>query len=75
MQPIQSQQPTRDARLPALADHAITVLLVDDQVIVGEAVRRMLAPEKDIIFHHCNNPMQAIDLARELHPTIILQDL
>ena len=29
----------------------ITVLLVDDQVIIGESVRRMLVAETDIRFH------------------------
>jgi sigma-B regulation protein RsbU (phosphoserine phosphatase) len=36
-----------------LSRHDITVLLVDDQPIVGEMVRRMLEPEEDIIFHYC----------------------
>ena len=34
-----------------LKDHTPTVLLVDDQALVGEAVRRMLQPERDIVFH------------------------
>jgi sigma-B regulation protein RsbU (phosphoserine phosphatase) len=55
--------------------HPVTVLLVDDQVIVGEAVRRMLAPEKDIVFHHCADPAQAIDRANAVAPTVILLDL
>jgi len=59
----------------ALTQHTITVLLVDDQPIVGDAVRRMLAPEKDIIFHFCQEPSKAITLAAEISPTIILQDL
>jgi sigma-B regulation protein RsbU (phosphoserine phosphatase) len=58
-----------------LAQYAITVLLVDDQPIVADAVRRMLAPEKDILFHHCQEPAKAISLAAELQPTVILQDL
>lgn len=58
-----------------LGKHAITVLLVDDQPIVGEAVRRMLAPEKDIVFHYCQDPTAAIRMATELSPTVILQDL
>ena len=58
-----------------LGKHTITVLLVDDQPIVGEAVRRMLAPEKDIVFHYCQDPTAAIKMATELSPTVILQDL
>lgn len=53
----------------------VTVLLVDDQAIVAEAVRRMLAPESDIAFHYCQDPTQAIAKANALGPTVILQDL
>jgi sigma-B regulation protein RsbU (phosphoserine phosphatase) len=53
----------------------VTVLLVDDQVIVGETVRRMLAGEPDIAFHYCQDPARAIPMANELQPTVILQDL
>jgi sigma-B regulation protein RsbU (phosphoserine phosphatase) len=55
--------------------HRVTVLLVDDQPIIGEAVRRMLADERDIRFHFCNDPTKAIELANQLAPTVILQDL
>ncbi len=56
-------------------EHPVTVLLVDDQPIIAEAVRRMLAGEDDIRFHYCNDPTRAIGLANELGPTVILQDL
>jgi len=55
--------------------HNITVLLVDDQPIVGEMVRRMLEPEKDIVFHYCQDPTAAIKMAAQVAPTVILQDL
>lgn len=58
-----------------LTQFPITVLLVDDQLIIGEAVRRTLVEEADITFHHCLDPMQAISKANELKPTVILQDL
>lgn len=58
-----------------LGKHDITVLLVDDQPIVGETVRRMLAPEKDIVFHYCQDPTAAIKMATDISPTVILQDL
>lgn len=54
---------------------AIKVLLVDDQAIVGETVRRMLADEPDIEFQFCSDPAAAIDVANEFGPTVILQDL
>jgi adenylate cyclase len=55
--------------------HPITVLLVDDQPIIGEAVKRLLAPETDIRFHFCSDPTQALAQALALSPTVILQDL
>lgn len=58
-----------------LKEYTITVLLVDDQMIIAEAVRRMLSDEEDIIFHYCSDPSQAIGVACEVHPTVILQDL
>lgn len=59
----------------SLSRHEIEVLLVDDQAMIGEAVRRMLAPESDIRFHYCSDPAGALKMARELGPTVILQDL
>lgn len=56
-------------------DEQITVLLIDDQSIIGEAIRRMLAPELDIQFHYCSDPTQALDVAEQCQPTVILQDL
>jgi sigma-B regulation protein RsbU (phosphoserine phosphatase) len=57
------------------ADFPIKVLLVDDQAIVGETVRRMLAGESDVEYRFCPDPAAAIDAANEFHPTVILQDL
>lgn len=51
------------------------VLLVDDQAIVAEALRLMLAREPDIELHVCQSAAQALPKARELRPTVILQDL
>lgn len=59
----------------ALTQHRTTVLLIDDQPMIGEAVRRMLAEEPDIDFYHCADPSQAIKMAQEITPTLILQDL
>ena len=66
---------TNDKQPASLTHHRITVLLVDDQAMIGEAVRRMLAPEQDIDFHFCQDPTKAIKLAGRIHPTVILQDL
>jgi len=69
------QVPTMDPRL-GIHEHPIRVLLVDDQRIVGEAVRRMLSGHTpEIEFRLCLNPDAAIDMAGEFGPTLILQDL
>ena len=51
------------------------VLLIDDQPIIGEAVRRMLADEDGIEFHYCQHPGEAIDTAVAVGPTVMLLDL
>jgi CheY-like chemotaxis protein/HPt (histidine-containing phosphotransfer) domain-containing protein len=53
----------------------IVVLLVDDQPFVGAAVGRLLATEQDIDLHYCRYPLDAIALANQIIPSIILQDL
>src|SRR5437867_12606022 len=53
----------------------IIVLLVDDQALVAEAVRRMLAEESGIDFHYCADASAALQLAVRIRPTVILQDL
>ncbi|WP_109480556.1 diguanylate cyclase [Paraburkholderia sp. C35] len=59
----------------ALADMPIMVLLVDDQAIVAEAVRRALANEEGIDLHYCASADEAIQAATHTRPTVILQDL
>lgn len=51
------------------------VLLVDDQPIIVEAVRRMLAGHDDIEFHYVTDPAYAESTAVRIQPTVILQDL
>ena len=51
------------------------ILLVDDQALVDESVRRMLAREVDLCLHYCPDSRDALRMARELHPALILQDL
>jgi len=54
---------------------SVTVLLIDDQAIIGEAVRRMLAGEEGIAFHFSSSGLSALETAASLQPTVILQDL
>ena len=56
-------------------ENAAMVLLVDDQAMIGEAVRRGLSNEENIDFHFCSDPHQAIAHAVRIKPTVILQDL
>jgi two-component system, chemotaxis family, response regulator WspR len=51
------------------------VLLVDDQIMIAEAVRRALADEPGIDFHFCVDPGEAVASAERIAPTVILQDL
>jgi two-component system chemotaxis family response regulator WspR len=55
--------------------NTVRVLLVDDQPLVGEMVRRALLPEADIEFHYCLDAELAAEVARNYRPTVILQDL
>jgi two-component system, chemotaxis family, response regulator WspR len=55
--------------------YAIRVLLVDDQAMIGEAVRRALLTDPDIQFRYCASPDDALRAAEQFNPTVILQDL
>lgn len=59
----------------AIKPPPITVLMVDDQAMIGAVVKKMLEGESDIHFHFCNDPKKALSLALEINPTVILQDL
>jgi signal transduction histidine kinase len=51
------------------------ILLIDDQAMVGELIRRMIAGEEDLVLHYLADPSRAVEVAREIRPTVILQDL
>lgn len=67
--------PAQTAAMTYGQSHPLVVLLVDDQRIIAEAVRRILASEPDIQYHAVTNPLEALETAIELRPTVILQDL
>jgi two-component system chemotaxis family response regulator WspR len=60
---------------PPAAECPIMVLLVDDQAIIAEAIRQALAAEASVDFHYCAAPEDAVMVAEETRPTVILQDL
>jgi class 3 adenylate cyclase len=51
------------------------VLLIDDQAMIGAAVRRLLSDQSDIIFEFCQLSTEAVAKAAAFQPTVILQDL
>jgi two-component system, chemotaxis family, response regulator WspR len=51
------------------------VLLVDDQAMIGEAIRRALHGQPNMEFHYCGDPGRAVEIAERIKPTVILQDL
>ena len=61
--------------MPLDAEKSVRVLLVDDQAMIGEAVRRILAAETGIAYEYCQDPSKAIETAERFLPTVILQDL
>ena len=44
------------------------VLLVDDQAMIGETVRRMLANQPDIDFHYCGTSTEAVAAVEAIKP-------
>jgi two-component system chemotaxis family response regulator WspR len=71
---MSSEEPNMPAPSPA-SEYAIRVLLVDDQLLVSEAVRRALLGDPAIEFHSCVNATEAVAAAKRVKPTVILQDL
>ncbi|NHZ37368.1 diguanylate cyclase [Massilia rubra] len=61
--------------MPEPAVFKVRVLMVDDQAIIVEAVRRMLADQADIEYHYVLDSSLALETAEQLQPTLILQDL
>src|SRR2546428_506265 len=72
MNRIAALAPERSGHPP---DYHVMVLLVDDQAMVCEAVRRALTNQTDIDFHYCADAREAITIANQVKPTVILQDL
>jgi two-component system, sensor histidine kinase len=53
----------------------ISVVLVDDQAMVAEGVRRILATDPAMAFHYVSDPRRALESVLKIGPTVILQDL
>jgi class 3 adenylate cyclase len=66
------------ATIPVLPDPAVArhrVLLIDDQRLIGETVRKMLADQADMAYEFCHDPSATTALTLRFRPTVILQDL
>ena len=61
--------------MPLLLTPGNRVLLVDDQAMIGVAIRRLLADQADIAFEFCQQSAAALAAAEAFRPTVILQDL
>jgi diguanylate cyclase (GGDEF)-like protein len=68
-QEIQASEPSRPT-----SPGSTMVLLIDDQAIVAQSVRRLLADRPNIDLHYCPDPIEAVRTANEMRPTVILQD-
>lgn len=53
----------------------ITVLLIDDQLIISEALKQLIGEESDINYYYCSDSTKAFEMALAVKPTVILQDL
>ena len=54
----------------------ITVLLVEDHKIVREACRQILELQNDLcVVGEAQNGRQAVEMARKLHPDVVLMDI
>jgi len=66
---------TMQFQTPNDEDSTAMVLLVDDQTIIAEAVRRILQSQPGFDFHYCAEGEFAVATAKKLSPSVILQDL
>lgn len=53
----------------------LDILVVDDQPITIESIRRLLVSQADIKVHGCTDPTMALSIAAEVKPSVVLQDL
>lgn len=60
---------------PAIKEMPIKVLLIDDQEIIAEAIKKMLSSHQEIEFSYCKDASKALEAAAQFKPTVILQDL
>jgi len=63
-------------KAPTMSMKPITVLLADDNQVVREEFRKLLELEDDLeVVGEAINGVQALDLARNLQPALVLMDV
>ena len=72
---MNDEVPAAEVPVSAGRPPEIRVLLVDDQLVVAEAMRRMLADAGDLRLSYCRAPQRAVEEAARIGATLILQDL
>jgi len=58
-----------------MSNAPMRVLLIDDQPIIHEAVRQVLAEAKDLDLHCCPGPRDALNMALGVQPAVVLLDI
>jgi adenylate cyclase len=53
----------------------VRLLMVDDSKFICASIEQLLSSEKNIQLYFCNDPLQALELAKQYNPTIVLMDL
>jgi PleD family two-component response regulator len=53
----------------------VRLLMIDDSKFICASFEQLLSSEKNIQMYFCNDPLQALDLAKQYNPTIVLMDL
>jgi PAS domain S-box-containing protein len=69
-------RPTQEKRQTSSPEHVLRVLLADDHKIVRKGIECMLVDEPDIeIVGQAGNGREAVDLAYQLEPDVIVMDV
>lgn len=68
-------EPKFEAGTSLPEDCLVRLLLVDDSPMVGVVLEGILESLEECEYHHCTDPRTALEVAREMRPTVILLDL
>ena len=66
---------TTETAMHKEGSNGIGVMLVDDQAMIGEAFVACFSPRRTSSIDATPDPREAMAIAREWRPTVILQDL